>query len=142
MTPLELRILLHYHYSPIDFDAVENGMTVEFIDGVLRELHARGLLEDGSHDVKYQLTFLGRAYVERILALRPEDTFAVPSMSAAPIARRCMPWSHEWSKWADGGKVDMRDSYDDVPTDEGVRQYRRCEYCGRLELRSVWYSAR
>jgi hypothetical protein len=40
-----------------------------------------------------------------------------------PRARRCRPWSHEWSMW----QVEIT----------GRRQIRRCVGCGKMQVRQV-----
>lgn len=69
MTPLQIKILLHYYYSPddvsnIDFSAVSAEMRSFIMDGFMRVR-----FPDEHAEQKYTLTTLGHTFVETFLVV-------------------------------------------------------------------------
>lgn len=49
----------------------------------------------------------------------------------------CWPWSHNWPRWRDlrSRELDMYEGEGEQSIE--ITQQRRCERCGRLQLRKV-----
>ena len=66
MSPLEIRIMLHYFYSPEDWSGQEDE---QFVSTILNRFVRMGLLEqaaDGYECAQYKITEKGTAYVEML----------------------------------------------------------------------------
>lgn len=72
MTPLELRILLHYYYSPEPFDELSDAQV-----GAEKNFVSEGLLKEVDNVLK--ITPMGKFYIDYILRTPlPIMTFCVP----------------------------------------------------------------
>jgi len=52
--------------------------------------------------------------------------------------KRCWPWSHQWTKWDDAYVVSEKRVGEDLTSNIGVEQRRRCADCGKLQIRVEW----
>lgn len=69
MSPLAIRIMLHYHWSPEDY--VTNGSKGE--DGTVADLFCRGMLEQDPQEGterKFRISGKGQAYVDALLSVQ------------------------------------------------------------------------
>lgn len=81
MSPLKIRIMLHYHCHPDDF--VTNGSKGEI--GAVEELIASGMIEHNRHagEAMFQISDKGHAYVKAILSINePVCTWKVDFAAA------------------------------------------------------------
>lgn len=63
MTPLQIRIMLHYHYSPTDFKDCAGPV----VPTTIRDFYDAGMLEDCPVvGVKTRITDKGRAYCKAL----------------------------------------------------------------------------
>lgn len=51
---------------------------------------------------------------------------------------RCWPWTHKYTVWTDTHTVTKSRCSDNTVLAHGVVQERRCQLCGKLQLRTVW----
>ena len=78
MSPMQIKIMLHYYYSFFDFKDMTSKASKEFHsyfvrEGMLKKHDITNLIElpEGTYESSYEITDKGKAYVELLKRVKP-----------------------------------------------------------------------